>query len=132
MYNKLLLLLCFLFQIHCIQKDLKTLPIAAEDEGKVDVDLFSLFTVIFPYYGTVGEIGFIITGHDYKHGAVWGPLCCYIKAMLLETIFLATCLATMTTEKHCKLQRGCHTFAIFFRNLQRPLWKLFTTLSPPA
>ena len=33
---------------------------------------------------------------------------------LHETIFLATCNATMTTEKHCKLQRGCHTFAIFF------------------
>ena len=39
------------------------------------------------------------------------------KAMLHEAIFLATCLATMTTEKHCKLQRGCHSFAIFFRNL---------------
>ena len=52
--------------------------------------------------------------------------------MLHETIFLATCLATMTTEKHCKLQRRCHTFAIFFRNLQRPRWKSFTTLSPPA
>ena len=52
--------------------------------------------------------------------------------MLHETIFLATCLATMTTEKHCKLQRGCHTFAIFFRNLERPRWKLFATLSPPA
>ena len=38
----------------------------------------------------------------------------------------------MTTEKHCKLQREWHTFAIFFRNLQRPRWKLFTTLSPPA
>ena len=57
---------------------------------------------------------------------------CYVKAMLHEAIFLATCLATMTTEKHCRLQRGCHTFAIFFRNLQRPRWKLFTTLSPPA
>ena len=34
--------------------------------------------------------------------------------MLHEAIFLATCLATMTTEKHCKLQRGCHTFAIIF------------------
>ena len=34
--------------------------------------------------------------------------------MLHEAIFLATCLATRTTEKHCKLQRGCHTFAIFF------------------
>ena len=55
-----------------------------------------------------------------------------LKAMLHEAIFLATCLATMTTEKHCKLQRGCHTFAIFFRNLQRPRWKLFTTLSSPA
>ena len=55
-----------------------------------------------------------------------------VKAMLHEAIFLATCLATMTTEKHCKLQRGCHTFAIFFRNLQRPRWKLFTTLSLPA
>ena len=54
------------------------------------------------------------------------------KSMLHEAIFLATCLATMTTEKHCKLQRGCHTFAIFFRNLQRPRWKLFTTLSLPA
>ena len=54
-----------------------------------------------------------------------------LKAMLHEAIFLATCLATMTTEKHCKLQRGRHTFAIFFRNLQRPRWKLFTTLSPP-
>ena len=42
-----------------------------------------------------------------------------------KAIFLATCLATMTTEKHFKLQRGCHTFAIFFRNLQRPRWKLF-------
>ena len=52
--------------------------------------------------------------------------------MLHEAIFLATCLATMTTEKHCKLQRGCHTFAIFFRNLHRPRWELFTTLSPPA
>ena len=40
--------------------------------------------------------------------------------MLHEAIFLATCLATMTTEKHCKSQRGCHTFAIFFRNLQLP------------
>ena len=45
--------------------------------------------------------------------------------MLHEPIFLATCLPTMTTEN----QRGCHTFAIFFRNLQRPRWKLFTTLS---
>ena len=40
--------------------------------------------------------------------------------MLHEAIFLATCLATMTNEKHFKLQRGCHTFAIFFRNLQGP------------
>ena len=40
--------------------------------------------------------------------------------MLHEAIFRATCLATMTTDKHCKLQRRCHTFAIFFRNLQRP------------
>ena len=54
------------------------------------------------------------------------------KVMLHEAIFLATCLATMTTEKHCKLQRGYHTFAIFLRNLQCPRWKLFTTLSPPA
>ena len=45
--------------------------------------------------------------------------------MLHEAIFLATCLATLTTQKHCKLQRGCHTFVIFFRNLQRPRWKLF-------
>ena len=42
------------------------------------------------------------------------------KAMLHEAIFLATCLATMMSEKHCKLQRGCHTFAIFLRNLQCP------------
>ena len=55
-----------------------------------------------------------------------------VNAMLHEAIFLATYLATMTTEKHCKLQWGCHTCAIFFRNLQRPRWKLFTTLSPPA
>ena len=34
-----------------------------------------------------------------------------LKAMLHKAIFLATCLATMTTEKHCKLQRGCHTCA---------------------
>ena len=52
--------------------------------------------------------------------------------MLHEALFLATCLTTMMTEKHCKLQRGCHKFAIFFRNLQRPRWKLFTTLSLPA
>ena len=42
------------------------------------------------------------------------------KAMLHEAIFLATCLATMTTEKHCKLQRGCHTFAIFSQNCNAP------------
>ena len=55
-------------------------------------------------------------------------LCAYIihfdmtnlKAMVHQAIFLVACLATMTTEKHCKLQRGCHTFAIFFRNLQPP------------
>ena len=34
--------------------------------------------------------------------------------MLHEAILLATCNAMMTTEKHCKLQRGRHTFAIFF------------------
>ena len=33
--------------------------------------------------------------------------------MLHEAIFLATCNALMMTEKHCKLQRGCHRFAIF-------------------
>ena len=55
-----------------------------------------------------------------------------LKAMLHGAIFLATCLATMTTENHCKLQWGCHTFAIFLRNLQRARWKLFTTLSLAA
>ena len=41
--------------------------------------------------------------------------------MLHEAIFLATCLATMTTEKHCKLQRGCHTFALnIFSQLATP------------
>ena len=59
-------------------------------------------------------------------------MCISVKAMLHEAIFPATCLATVMTEKHCKLQRGCHTFAIFFCNLQRPHWKLFTILSPPA
>ena len=52
-----------------------------------------------------------------------------------EAIFLATGNARMTTEKHCKLQRWCHhghTFAIFLRNLQRALWKLFTTISQVA
>ena len=52
--------------------------------------------------------------------------------MLHEAIFLATCLATVTTQKHCKLQRGCHMFAIFLRSLQRNCWKLFTTLSLAA
>ena len=37
-----------------------------------------------------------------------------LKAMLHEAIFLATCNATMTNKKPFKLQRGCHTFAIFF------------------
>ncbi|XP_078374651.1 cholesterol 24-hydroxylase-like isoform X1 [Oculina patagonica] len=31
-----------------------------------------------------------------------------LKAMFHEAIFLTTCNATMTTGKHCKLQRGCH------------------------
>ena len=44
----------------------------------------------------------------------------FLKAMLHEAIFLATCLATMTTEKHCKLQRGCHTFATFFATCNAP------------
>ena len=52
--------------------------------------------------------------------------------MLHEAIFLATCNASMTTERHCKLQRGCHTFATFFRNLHRARWKLCTALSPVA
>ena len=56
--------------------------------------------------------------------------------MLHEAIFLATSLATMVTENiNCKSRhRGCHTLAIFStgRNLQRPHWKLFTTLSSPA
>ena len=39
---------------------------------------------------------------------------------------------TVTTEKHSKLQRGCHAFAIICRNFQRARWKLFTTLSPAA
>ena len=34
--------------------------------------------------------------------------------MLHEAIFLATCLATMTTEKHCKLQRGVTCSQYFF------------------
>ena len=43
-----------------------------------------------------------------------------VKAMLHEAIFLATCLATMTTEKHCKLQRGVTRSQYFFAtcNLQ--------------
>ena len=43
--------------------------------------------------------------------------------MLHEAVFLATFNTTMTTEKHCKLQRGCHTVATFFCNLQRARWK---------
>jgi len=35
------------------------------------------------------------------------------QAMLQEAIFLATCNATMTNKKPFKLQRGCHTCAIF-------------------
>ena len=34
--------------------------------------------------------------------------------MLHEAIFLATCLATMTTEKHCKLQMGVTLSQYFF------------------
>ena len=34
--------------------------------------------------------------------------------MLHEAIFLATCNVTMTNKKPFKLQRGCHTCAIFF------------------
>ena len=45
-----------------------------------------------------------------------------LKAMLHEAIFLATCLATMTTEKHCKLQRGGITRAQYF----------FATCNAPA
>ena len=37
-----------------------------------------------------------------------------MPCLIHEAIFLATCNAMMTTEKHCKLQRGRHTFAIFF------------------
>ena len=60
----------------------------------------------------------IITSNLHPFQFQFGPS--LHKAMLHEAIFLATCLSTMTTEKHCKLQRGCHTFAIFFRNLQPP------------
>ena len=37
-----------------------------------------------------------------------------LKAMLHEAMFLATCNATMTTEKQRRLQRGCHPFVMFF------------------
>ena len=57
-----------------------------------------------------------------KYWAVYWAL---LKAMLHEEIFLATCNATMTTGKHCKLQRRCHTFAISFSQLA-------TRLSPAA
>ena len=41
----------------------------------------------------------------------------FLKAMLYGTTFLATCNAAMTAEKHCKSQRGCHTFSIFISQL---------------
>ena len=50
-----------------------------------------------------------------------------VKAMLHEAIFLATCNAMMMTEKHCKLQRGCHTFAIFSRRT-RSDWLIVSKL----
>ena len=47
-------------------------------------------------------------------------LCSSLKAMLHEAIFLATCLATMTTEKHCKLQRGVSHVRNIFSQLATP------------
>ena len=35
----------------------------------------------------------------------------HTKSHVTRRICLATCNAAMTTEKRCKLQRGCHTFA---------------------
>ena len=57
---------------------------------------FSLFTVIFPYYGTVGEIGFIITGHDYKHGAVRGPAMLLYNRALFEQFVTSASLIVST------------------------------------
>ena len=37
-----------------------------------------------------------------------------LRTMLHEENSLTNCNATMTNEKHFKLQRGCHTFATFF------------------
>ena len=57
------------------------------------------------------------------------------NAMLHEAIFLEWRNNDYRKKKHCKLQRGCHTLAIFLRNLQhvqRPRWKSFTTISPVA
>ena len=39
--------------------------------------------------------------------------------MLHETIFLATCNATMTYKKPFKLQRGCHTQATCLATLRK-------------
>ena len=41
---------------------------------------------------------------------------CYMRQFFLQLV------------SQRKLQRGCHTFAIFFRDLQRSHWKLFTLL----
>ena len=46
-----------------------------------------------------------------------------------EAIFLATCLATMTTEKYCKLQRGWHTFSIFFATCNVPGGNVYNSFS---
>ena len=53
---------------------------------------------------------------------------CYTRQFFLQLVSQRWRLKI----KHCKLQSGCHTFAICFRNLQRPRWKLFTTLSRPV
>ena len=42
-----------------------------------------------------------------------------VKATLHEAIFLATCNATMTSEKPFKLQRRCHTQATCLATLRK-------------
>ena len=42
-----------------------------------------------------------------------------LKTMLHEAIFLATCNATMTNKKPCKLQRGCYTQATCLATLRK-------------
>ena len=98
------------------------------DSGYKQTTNFGVFSKVFSnrehFDVAIKEIGVVSLEEMFTKIAKF-------KAKLHEAIFIVTSNAMSTTEKHSgKLQRGFHSFAIFFSQLaKRACWKLLTMLT---